>query len=189
MAVTSNTIANQAVSLASDNIPAVSGFAPTFDGSAAGLALQNLYVPCVRTVARQFEYDFARSVATLALSGNPAPFPWTYEYVYPIGTVELWQLLPAASSDPNNPLPLTWNVGNAVVAGAQSRVIWSNQQNAQAVLNNMPNEATWDDLFREAVVRLLASELSSALFGKVDQAEAYLQSGAAFEQVAEGRSD
>lgn len=189
MAVTSNDIANQAVSLIGDNISAIQGFAPNFDGSDAGNQLKNLYVPCVRTVARQFEWDFTRSNTALALSGNTAPWPWTYEYTYPQGTVELWQVLPAATSDPNNPLPIDWNVGNAVVGSAQSRVVWSNQQNAVAVLNNMPNEAVWDDLFREAVVRLLASELSMALFGKPDQAEAYLQSGAAFEQVGEARSD
>lgn len=186
---TSNDIANQAISLIGDNTPPVQGFAPTFDSSPAGQQLQNLYVPCVRTVARQFGWDFARSDAALTPSGNTAPWPWAYEYGYPTGTVEIWQILPATTIDPNNPLPVRWNVGNAVVSGAQSRVIWTNQQTAVAVLNNMPNESTWDDLFREAVVRLLASELSIALFGKPDQAEAYLNSGAAFEQVGESRTD
>lgn len=187
MAATSNDVANQAIALVGDNIPPVQGQAPNFDASLAGQALQKLYVPCVRTVARQFEWDFARSNAALVLSGNTAPWPWTYEYAYPAGTVEVWQVLPAVSSDPNNPLPVDWVVGNAVVSSAQARVIWTNQQGAVAVLNNMPSEATWDDLFRESVVRLLASELSMALFSRPDQAEAYLNSGAAFEQVGEAR--
>lgn len=189
MAVTSNTVANQAISLIGNNTPPVTGFAPTFDSSPAGQQLQNLYTPCVRTVARQFEWDFARSDIALTLSGNAAPWPWPYEYLYPTNAVEVWQLLPDTTTDTNNPRPLNWSVGNAVVSGAQTRVIWSDQPNVVAVVNNMPLESTWDDLFREAVVRLLASELSIALFGKPDQAEAYLQSGAAFEQVGELRVD
>lgn len=186
---TSVDIANQALTLATDNVPLVTGQAPAFASSnnAVAAALNKLYVPCVRTVARQFEYDFTRSSAALTLTGNAAPLFWTYEYAYPAGAVELWQVLPAASIDPNNPLPIDWNVGNNVVGGAQTRVVWTNQQNAVAVLNNMPNENTWDDLFRESVVRLLASELTAAVFGKPDYSEAYLSSGAAFEQVDEGR--
>lgn len=189
--VTPGDIANQALTLATDNVPSVTGGGAQPFGSSdnkVASALNKLYVPCVRTVARQFEYDFARSNTALALSGNAAPFPWSLEYVYPAGTVELWQLLPATNSDPNNPLPIDWNVGNNVVAGAQTRVVWTNQTSAVAVLNNMPNENTWDDLFREAVVRLLASELAAAVFGKPDYSEAYLSSGAAFEQLDEMRS-
>jgi hypothetical protein len=175
--------------MASDNVPPVTGQAPNFGSSdnKVAAALNSLYIPCVRTVARQYEYDFARSNAALTLSGNAAPFPWSFEYVYPAGTVEVWQMLPAANSDLNNPLPIDWNAGNTTINNVQGRVIWTNQQNAVAVLNNMPNENTWDDLFRETVVRLLASELSNTVFGKPDQAEAFLNSGAAFEQINETR--
>jgi len=38
------------------------------------------------------------------------------------------------------------------------------------------------------VVRALASELAMALFGKPDVAQMYLESGAAFESIGEGRS-
>jgi hypothetical protein len=189
MALTSNDVANQAISLIGDNTPQVVGLAPNFSSGPAAQQLNQLYVPCVRTVARQFEWDFARSNTVLALSGNAAPYPWSFEYLYPAGTVELWQILPATTDDPNDPRPIDWNVGNTLVSSVQSRVIWTNQANAFAILNNMPDEATWDDLFREAVVRLLASELSIALFGKPDQAEAYLNSGAAMEQVGEARAD
>ena len=187
--LTSNIVANNALLLVSGNMPPVQGFAPTFDASAAGAALQELYYPTVRAVARQFQYDFTRSTSALSLSGNAAPFPYSFEYLYPLGGVEVWQLLPNTFADPNNPLPVDWNVGNNLVSGVQSRVIWTNQANALVVLNNMPNENAWDDLFQEAVERLLASKLSIALFGKPDQAEALLQSGAAFEQQAEMRPD
>lgn len=188
MAVTSNSVANQAIGLIGSNIPPVTGFAPNFDSSPTGQQLQNLYVPCVRTVSRQFNWDFARSSTALTVSGNTAPVPWSFEYIYPAGTVELWQIQPPTISDPNNPLPVRWTVGNTLVSGVQGRVIWTNLASAVAVLNNAPDEATWDDAFREAVVRLLASELSIALFGRPDQSAAYLESGGAFEQVAEGRT-
>jgi hypothetical protein len=149
---TSNNIANQAIQLIGDNQPEVSGLAPNFDNSPAGIALQVWYYPCVQTVARQFEFDFARSNVALATSGNVAPYPWSYEYVYPANAVEIWQLLPPAQTDPNDPLPVNWTVGNTLVSGNQQRVIWSNLQNALANVNNAPDENSWDSLFREATV-------------------------------------
>lgn len=189
MTVTSQTIANQAITLIGENVPPVNGFAPTFDNSTAGVALQNLYAPCVATVARQWQWDLARNTATLNLTGNAAPLGWTYEYVYPPNGIEVWQILPAAIADANNPLPTTWAVGNAVVSGSQTKVIWTNVQNAMVTYNNNPTEATWDPLFREAVVRLLASELAMAILSKPDTAQGMLESGAAFESIGEMRAD
>jgi hypothetical protein len=186
----SNSVANAALQLIGDNMPPVQGFAPTFDNSTAGIALQKLYSFCVNTVARQFGWDFARNVVALALSGNVAPMGWGFEYVYPSSGVEVWQLTPPFPlTDPNNPLPVHWDVGNAIVAGTQTKVIWADQATASAVYNNAPSESTWDPLFREAVERLLASEVSMALFGRPDSAEAYLNSGAAMEQIGESRVD
>lgn len=187
MTVTSNAIANQALQLAGSNIPPVTGQAPTFDTSAAGQALAALYGTCVRTVAKQFAWDFARAVVALALTGNTAPIGWSYEYAYPTYAVEIWQVAAASLVDVNNPLPTNWDVGNSQVGGVQTKVIWSNQVSAQAVVNNAPSESTWDALFREAVVRLLASELAMALFARPDTSESMLQSGAAFESLGEGR--
>jgi hypothetical protein len=187
LSVTSNDIANQAIQYMGGNQPPVTGQAPNFDNSAAGVALSKIYSACVATVARQFEWDMARSTVSLTLSGNPAPFPWIYEYKYPLNGIEVWQLAPATLADPNNPLPTTWVVTNAVVSGQQQRVIQTNLQNAVAIYNNNPNENTWDASFREAVVRLLASELAMALAGKPDTSAQLLQSGSAFEAIAEGR--
>lgn len=189
MTVTSNDIANQAIQFMGGNQPAVTGFSPNFDSSTAGKALAKIYVPAVATVARQFAWDFTRSSATLSLSGNVAPFPWALEYIYPAQAVQIWQLLPPALGDANNPLPVNWAVGNSLVSSVQTKVIWTNLANALVVVNNNPLESTWDPGFREAVVRLLASELAMAIAGKPDVAQSMLQSGSAFESVAEGRPD
>jgi len=166
----------------------VTGQAPNFAGNiAAAAALNSLYGQCVQTVAKQGMWDFTRNVATLSLSGNAAPFFWTYEYLYPTYAVEVWQIVPPTLTDQNNPLPQNWDIGNTLVNNVQTKVIWCNLQNAQAIVDNAPQESTWDVLFLEAVVRLLASELSMALFGKPDSAQSYLESGAAFEQIGEDR--
>lgn len=187
MPVTSTDIANEALAQMGGNQPPVTGTAPNFDNSTAGKALKYLYTPCVRFVGRQFGWDFARSLVALTLSGNVAPFPWTYEYLYPTNGVQVWQLFPATMTDTNNPAPANWVVGNTIVASVQTKVIWSNLQSAQAAFNNAPNENTWDDGFRQAVVRLLASELSLALAGKPDASQVLLSSGGAIEKIAEGR--
>jgi hypothetical protein len=131
----------------------------------------------------------ARNTIALTMSGNTPPFPWTFEYLYPTNGIEVWQIHPDNLADVNNPLPINWNVANAIVTGQQQRVVWCNLANAQATYNNNPNENSWDSLFREAVVRLLASELSMAVAGKPDAAQAYLESGGAFETIGEARED
>ena len=185
MTVTSNDVANQALQLVGNNLPPVTGFAPTFDSSSVGTTLALLYGPVVQTVGRQFGWDFARNLVALTPTGN-TPFLYNYEYVYPTNGVEVWQIVPA-TIDVNNPLPTTWSVANTLVAGVQTKVIQTNVAAAQAVYNNNPTEATWDALFREAVVRLLASELAMANVGRPDTAESNLQSGAAFESLGESR--
>lgn len=187
MAVTSTQIVNQALQIMGGNTPPVTGAAPTFDSSPAGQAAAALYAPSVATVMRQFEWDAARNTIALVASGNVAPFPWSREYVYPSNGIEVWQVTPIAAADPNDPVPVNWIVANAVVAGTQKRVIQTNLSPAQAVYNNNPSEATWDAGFREAVVRLLASELAMALAGKPDFAQSMIESGGTFESIAAQR--
>lgn len=188
MAIDSNAVANQAIQLVGDNQNSVVGQAPNFDNSAAGQALQQWYAPTVATVARQFGWDFARHTVMLTTTGNAAPFPWTFEYNYP-GTIELWQIIPGSLADPNNPVPVTWNVGNAVVSAASQRVVWTNLASALGVYNSNPPESAWDPLFRETVVRLLGSVLAAAIAGKPETAQELLQSSGAFEAINEGRND
>jgi hypothetical protein len=187
---TATDIVQQAVYLIGDDVPPVTGVYPTFDGSKAGQAAAVLYGLTVRAVARQFGWDFGRAIVSLTLSGNAAPLGFSYEYTYPGNGVEVWQLMPPQPlTDPNNPVPVDWVVGNTLVKNVQTKVIWSNQQNAVAAYHNNPSENTWDPLFQQAVVRLLASAMAMALKGKPDVAAAMLESGSAFESLAETRPD
>lgn len=182
-------IVNQAVWLIGDDVPPVTGTYPNFDTSKAGQAAKILYGLTVRAVARQFGWDFARNVVDLTLTANTPPLGFAYEYTYPGNGVEVWQLMPPQPlADPNNPVPVDWVVGNTLVENVQTKVIWSNQKNAVAAFNNVPTENTWDSIFQQAVVRLLASAMAMAMKGKPDVAAAMLESGSAFESLGETRA-
>jgi hypothetical protein len=188
-ALTSLAVANQAIQLIGDNQPLVSAGAPNFDQSPAGVALQQIYAPSVATVMRQFGWDLARNTQPLVATGNVPPFPWAHEYTYPENCLEVLQVAPPSLTDPNDPLPINWSVGNDVVGSTQIKVIFSNLAAALVVYNNGPAENTWDPLFTEAVVRLVASKLAMAIAGRSDSAASLLQSGSAMEQLAETRGD
>lgn len=194
MPVTSTDVINQALQIMGGNQPSLTGVYPNFVGPTGAndtiaKAANILYGAAVATVQRQFEWDASRNTVALALSGNVAPFPWALEYIYPANGIEVWVVMPSALADPFDPLPINYAVANAVVSGSQKRVIHTDLAGAMAVYNNNPNENTWDSLMRESVVRLLASELSIAIGGKPDMAQSLLQSGAAFETIAEAREN
>lgn len=189
MADLSTDVVNQALMLVGGNMPLVTGVAPNFDDSVAGKAAAMLYVPCVATVARQFEWDFSRSTVALVASGNVAPFPWTFEFIYPANAVEIWTLIPPTLADPFDPLPVNFVVANVLVSSVQTKVIHTDLANPLAVCNNNPAESLWDSMFREAVVRLLASEMSMAIAGKPDTMDALLKTGVAFEGIAQTRQN
>lgn len=189
MASLSAAVVNEAIMLIGDKQPLVTGTAPTFDSSPAGVAAAQLYFPTVQAVGRRFGWDFSRNIATLALTGNAAPFPWSYEYGYPTNGIEVRQLSPSSLADPNNPLPILWEIGNTLVGAipVPTKVIWSNLANALARISNTPVENLWDPLFRDSVVRLLASALAMAVGGRPDSARDLIQQYAQIEQSAEQR--
>jgi hypothetical protein len=187
MAVTPTDIVNEAIQLIGDNQPLVTGTAPNFDSSPAGVAAAQLYNLTVATVGRRFAWDFSRKTVALTLSGNTPPFPWTVEYLYPADAVQVWQIIPPSTTDANNPLPLNWIVANNIVSGSQKKVIQANLSGALAVYNNNPTPDVWDPGFRQSVVELLSRGLAMAIAGKPDLAQAMLTSANSFEQLAETR--
>lgn len=179
MATTPTDIVNQALQMMGDNAPVVTGTAPAFDTTPAGISAALLYAPGVAFVARQWEWDFARTTAALVVTGNTAPDPWLFEYRYPASAVQVWQLKPASLADPNDPRPTNWVRANALVGTVQTAVIWTDVPAAVAVFNDNPDPSVWDAGFREAVVRLLASEFAIALAGRPDTAGVLSQTASA----------
>lgn len=187
--LTSNAVANQALQLIGDNQPPITGSYPNFDSSAAGKAMAALYPWAVRTVGRQNLWDFSRAVAVLTLTANAAPLGFAFEYLYPASAVQVVQLMPQTLADPNNPLPIDWTVGNTLVVGVQTKVIWTSLASARAVYSNMPDPSTWDAGFQESVVRLIASELATAIAGRLDTAQSYLESSSQIGATMAERTD
>lgn len=188
--LTSTDVANQAMQLMGDNEAQITGLYPNFNStnrSAAGIALNFLYGTVVQSILRQHAWDFARNEHPLVLSGNTPPSQWTYEYLYPQNAVQIWQLKPTTIIDLNNPIPQRWDRANTLVGGIQTSVIWTNLINAIAIYNNNPLESLWPADFTQAVVRLLASELATALAGRPDTASMMLESGSSFESIGETR--
>lgn len=179
MPVSDTDIVNQALQMMGDNAPQVTGNAPDFDDTTAGQAAALLYAPCVAYVARQWEWDFARTSQALIVSGNVAPDPWDFEYLYPQSAVQIWQLKSATLADPNDPLPTNWVRGNVLVGTTQTSVIWTDVGSAVAVFNNNPDPSVWDPGFMQAVVRMLASEFAIALAGRPDTSAVLGQSASA----------
>lgn len=189
MATTDSDIVNQAIAMAGIVSPPIGGVSGAFTPVAekAAVAANYLYPACVQTISRQYGYDFSRNVAALVTSGNSPPIGWTFEYLYPTNGIEVRQVIPPSVADSNNPLPVRWTVGNSSVSGSLARVIWSNTTTASVVFTNQPTPDQWDAGFREAVVRLLGSEMAMAIAGKPDIAKMIFETEQIFEQQSETR--
>lgn len=177
MAVTSNDIGNAALQRMGDNQSPVTGQNPTWDSSAAGVALQKLYTFCVQAVQRRYSWDASRRLIALVPSGNPGPYPFgfTGEFIYPANGIELWQVQPLVPIDLNDPLPANHQVGNTLIVGVQTKVVWTSEPTPYVVYNNNPSENTWDPGFREAVITMLAAELADAIAGRPETATGLMQ--------------
>lgn len=140
-AVTSADIVNRAVQFVGgfNNQKPVTGSPPSFDGSVVGIAAGQLYNGVVQTVGRQFGWDFSRRIAALALTINVPPLGFSYEYLYPTNGIQVRQLVPPTFTDPNDPRPVQWSVGNTDVpttAATGSVAFASNPLNNDTVTLN-----------------------------------------------------
>ena len=164
MTQTSNDVGNEALVSAGWTKIQVTGVNPTWDNTTVGIILQRIYSPVVAAVLRDYPWECGKQIGqALTLSGNAAPIPWSYEYLYPSNVVQFLQLMPAAIADSNDPLPQFWNVGNSQIAGVMTKVIWANVANARFTGTLIPIENIWDAGLRQAVVKRLAKVLAFAL--------------------------
>lgn len=188
MAYTSTSVVNEAIMLMGGNQPPVTGAAPNFDSSAAGKAAALLYAPVVAAITRQAPWDFARTEAALTATGNAPPAQFSHEYAYPANCDQVIQVSASAIADPNNPLPVNWSVGNAIVGGNPTKVVWTNLAGAVCFFSSSaPLENIWDALFHQGVVRLLSSAMSMAIAGKPDVAMTMIEQASTFTQIGETR--
>jgi hypothetical protein len=165
----------------------VSGTNPSFDGSAAGNAAGLLYTPAVQTLLRAQDYEFSRQEVTLVASGNTPPYPWTSEFLYPSACLRLRQVQPTTWTI-NDPQPVRWNVGNALVSAADTRVIWTTLSSAVAIITSSNVlEPEWDAVFTESFVRFLGSLMAPALAGRIDLSRKMLGDVSTFSQIGQDR--
>lgn len=189
MAVSSQDVCNEALALIGyDGFP-ISAPGPNFDSSTPGQIAQRTYPYAVAAVGRMNAWSFPRTFGDLVLTGNVAPFPWSFEYGFPANCIDVWQIIPDSLTDSFNPAPISWARGVASISGVQSSVIWTNLANADVMFNSNPPEAVWDGLFRETVVRYLAAEFAMAGLGKPDMAQMYVEQWRQMIPLAAERSD
>src|SRR5271165_809322 len=80
-----------------------------WEGSRASKMALDLYSQTRDAVLREINPDFAKEIASAVLSGQPAPIPWAYSYIYPAACLRVRNVYIAG--DANNPLPVLWTVG------------------------------------------------------------------------------
>ena len=189
MATSAAQVINEALGLIGYDGPAITGVSPSFDSSTAGKAAAIYYIPAVTAVSRMHGWDFARTAAALALSGNIAPFPWAYEFLYPSNCAQFLEISPPTIADVNNPVPYDKARGVSIVAGNQVSVIWANISPAVGIFTGLPVESTWDGLFEADVIRYLASQFAMSNLGKPDTAQSYFEAVGTVTQIGSARSD
>jgi hypothetical protein len=154
-------------------------------------AADTIYIPTVQMLLRQLDPDFARMRIQLSPTGNAPPDPYGFEYFYPSDCLRTRQVAPRSSAyDSNDPQPVRWAVANDIVLSAQTKVILTNQADANLVYtSSQPTELQWDSIFRESVVVRLSVPLSMALAGRPDFARSLLQEAAQMAGMEGPRDD
>jgi hypothetical protein len=187
MAITSNDVANRALAQIGNQL-SVSGQWPSFtgSGSAAG-ACNTLYQSVWWMLLREQDYEFARAVAALTVTGQTPIAPWNFAYLYPSDCLKVRQVTPESQSA-NDPQPVYWTVETQVLSGVPTRTIQCSEQNAQLVYTTSAvTESEWDSSFTEVVVRTLASELAIALGGRPDLSRAKLGEAGSIMESSRGK--
>lgn len=132
-----------------------------YEGSAAAKAALDVYSQTRDEALRSFDWGFAEKIAAGTLTGNVAPFPWTYEYTYPTDCVKIRNLFGATYiADPNDPRPTLWTIGGIAAA----KVIWAKIPTCTLVYTSqVTNPTLWEPLFVEAFSDALGKRIAPVL--------------------------
>jgi hypothetical protein len=142
-----------------------------WEGSMAAKKALDIYAQTRDAVLREGDWQFAEQITAATLTGNAAPFPWSFEYVYPTNCIKVRNLFSSTyAADTNNPTPTLWTVADNAAA---QKVIWSKAAGATLVYTaQVTNPANWEPGFVEALVAALARRLAAVLVSpQVAQAE------------------
>jgi len=133
-----------------------------WEGSMAAKKSLDIYAQTRDAVLREGDWQFAEQIVAATLTGNAAPFPWTYEYTYPANCLKIRNIFSSTyTTDTNNPTPTLWTVADSAAA---VKVIWSKATGATLVYTaQVTNPANWEPGFVEALVAALGRRLAAVL--------------------------
>jgi hypothetical protein len=132
-----------------------------YEGSAAAKAALDIYSQTRDEMLRSSDWGFAEKIAAGVLTGNAAPFPWTFEYAYPTDCVKVRNLFGATYiADTNDPRPTLWTVGGIAAA----KVIWAKIATCTLVYTKQVTDPSlWEPLFVEAFADALGKRIAPVL--------------------------
>lgn len=151
------------------------------DGSAEALYANLLYNDLRDFMLREGDYDFALVDIAAVPQAVPA-LPWTFRYSYPTDAIRIRQLIPLGFIA-LDPMPIEWNL----LSIANVRYIVTTQAIVNILYTYPAPEDSWDAIFTESFVRLLASGLAFALENRIPASREKLQEAIAFANIANMR--
>lgn len=137
-----------------------------YEGSFASKICLDVYGQTRDALLRLTDWDFSEQIAAGVISGT-APFPWSFQYAYPANCLRVRGIFGLNYvADPNDPLPVNWQTGNATIASVPVQVIWADFASATIVFTaQVTNPLTWEPLFVEALIDNLAQRVALGLSG------------------------
>jgi len=126
------------------------------ENSTAAIRCNLVYEQSRDSLIRSFDWNFARTSVTLALSGT-APGHWSYSYAMPSEALAIRYIFDAAYDPQTNrsyPYELGTNDG-------ETKLIWTDTETAQAVYTRViRDEAILPELVVDALALKIASEIA-----------------------------
>lgn len=178
------------------------------EGSRASRVAIEIYSQTRDDLLRSKDWPFARQATTLTLlktapvgGYSPAtpwsteypPLPWIYEYIYPLGALEVRSVRPTPIFIPEymprfHRFVVASDPSLAPAPDGETRVILTNLVNAQAVVTGqIIDTSQWEANFVEALVDALAVKMQNALAPEANFDKERLGEAAQATQIADMR--